>query len=85
MIFNRKNSFQTDNCEERVFSLQLLIKTVVRSFLCDVNIMWVRFFKGSSCDLCKFASFVEVFDCWATAISHTRTDTAFELEDYIFD
>ena len=44
---------------------------IVRCFLCDVNIVWVRFLKTCACNLYKLCLFVEFRDCCTAAVTHT--------------
>ena len=43
-------------------AIHLCIYAVVRCFLCDVNVMWMRFLKGSCCNLNELAVFLEFWN-----------------------
>ena len=45
--------------------------------------MWVALFKACACDTDELSLFVECGDIYTAAVSHTRTDTADQLEDSI--
>ena len=49
-----------------------------------MNIVWMALTQGSSGNLDKFTSFLEILNGRTSAVTHTGTDTTDQLEDGIF-
>ena len=63
--------------------LRLSVVAVIRSFLCNINIVRMTFFKSCTGNSDKFSVFLKKRNCLCTAISHTCTKTAEKLEHCI--